>query len=123
MGGFTGTGDRTHLKFIRMKTKPENDTELHDKINRETARIPWSELERHFAKGAVVYVSEDLDLVDVALRIAHDDKESVQRWMAEGKVHKVKDEQAQTWAVSDSMMWASVVSPFVLVQPDKKKLH
>ena len=106
-----------------MKTDPKKDTELHNKINSETARIKWSELERHFAQGNVVYVSEQLDLIDVALRIAHDDKESVQRWMAEGKVHKVKDEQAQDWAVGDVTLWASVVSPFVLVQPEKKVLH
>jgi hypothetical protein len=106
-----------------MKTKPENDTELHDKINHETARIKWSELERHFASGSVVYVSEELDLVTVALHIAHDDKENVQRWMAEGKVAKVSDVQAQTWLVTDAQLWASVVSPFVLVQEPKRQLH
>jgi hypothetical protein len=106
-----------------MKTKPENDKELYDKVNRETARIKWSELERHFASGAVVFVSEDLDLVDVAVRMSHDDKDNVQRWMAEGKLHRVKDEQAQVWSVSDSTLWAAVVHPFVLVQPDKKSLH
>lgn len=106
-----------------MKLKPEKDKELHDKINRETARIAWSELERHFAQGNVVYVSEELDLIDVAVRIAHDDKESVQRWMAEGKVAKVTDEQAQEWAVTNAELWTSVVRPFVLVQPPKKQLH
>jgi hypothetical protein len=106
-----------------MKTKPEKDTELHDKINRETARVKWAELERHFAQGSVVYVSEELDLVDVALHIAHDDKVKLQRWMAEGKVAKVSDVQAQSWAAADVPLWASVVSPFVLVQPEKKSLH
>lgn len=125
MGGFARTGDRTHLILpgFYMKTDPKKDTELHNKINSETARIKWSELERHFAQGNVVYVSEQLDLIEVALRIAHDDKESLQRWMTEGKVHKVKDEQAQSWAVGDATLWASVVSPFVLVQPEKKQLH
>lgn len=106
-----------------MKTKPENDQDLYDKVNRETARIQWSELERHFAAGAVVFVSEDLDLVDVAVRMSHDDKDKVQRWMAEGTLHKVNDEQAQVWAVADSTLWAAVVHPFVLVQPEKKRLH
>ena len=60
-----------------MKTKPENDTDLRIKINRETARLAWAELEKHFAQGNVVYVSEELDLVDVAVRISHDDKDSI----------------------------------------------
>ncbi|THC46598.1 DUF2288 domain-containing protein [Massilia sp. Mn16-1_5] len=106
-----------------MKTKPENDTELHDKINRETGRIAWSELERHFAQGNVIYVSEELDLIDVAVRISHDDKDKISHWMAEGKVAKVSDLQAQTWSACGAALWASVVHPFILVQPDKKQLH
>jgi hypothetical protein len=102
-----------------MKTDPLKDTELHDKINRETARVNWSELERHFAHGAVVWVSHELDLVEVALRIAHDDKEPITRWMSEGKLAKVSDVQAQAWQATDALLWASVVSPFVLVQDDK----
>lgn len=106
-----------------MQTKPENDTDLRTKINLETARLPWSELQRHFAQGTVVYVSEELDLVDVAVRISHDDKDSIATWMSDGKIGKVTDLQAQTWAESDALLWTSVVSPFVLVQPEKKKLH
>ena len=106
-----------------MHTKPENDTELHDKINRETGRIPWSELERHFAQGNVIYISEELDLIDVALRISHDDKASIARWMNEGKVAKVSDLQARTWTAAGASLWASVVHPFILVQPDKTALH
>jgi len=106
-----------------MNTDPLKDTELHDKINRETARVRWSELERHFAHGSVVYVSTELDLVEAALRIAHDDRETITRWMAEGKLAKVSDLQALAWQESDAELWASVVSPFVLVQPEKTKLH
>ena len=106
-----------------MKTKPEKDTEMRDKINRENARIPWAELTRHFAQGTVVYVSEALDLVDVAVRISHDDKDNISKWMAEGKLGKVTDLQAQTWTESEAVLWTSVVSPFVLVQPEKKAVH
>jgi hypothetical protein len=125
MGGFADTFDRTDLNNFskRMKTKPEKDTELHDKINHETARIKWGELERHFAQGAVVYVSEELDLINVALCIAHDDKDSVSAWMAEGKIAKVSDVQATSWSAGDASLWATVVSPYVLVQPEKHKLH
>ena len=106
-----------------MKTNPEKDTDLRNKVNRETARLPWSELQRHFAQGTVIYVSEELDLVDVAVRISHDDKENIAKWMADGKVGKVSDIQAQTWTESDATLWTSVVSPFVLVQPEKNSVH
>ncbi|MES2150519.1 MAG: DUF2288 domain-containing protein [Pseudomonadota bacterium] len=106
-----------------MNTKPENDTDLRIKINRETARLPWTELQRHFAQGTVVYVSAALDLVDVAVRISHDDKASITRWLDEGKIAKVSDQQAQAWSVAETLLWTSVVSPFVLVQPEKSTLN
>lgn len=106
-----------------MKTNPDKDTELHDKINRETARLPWSELVRHFAQGNVIYVSEELDLIDVAVRISHDDKDNITRWLADGKVAKVSDLQAQAWTDANAALWTSVVHPFILVQPEKMKLH
>ena len=106
-----------------MKTNPEKDTDLRTKVNRETARLPWAELERHFAQGTVIYVSETLDLVDVAVRISHDDKDSIARWMADGKIGKVTDLQAQTWTETDAALWTSVVSPFVLVQPEKNNVQ
>lgn len=106
-----------------MNTNPDNDTELRLKINSETARLPWAELQRHFAQGSVVFVGPDLDLVDVAVRISHDDKDSIARWMAAGQIGKVTDEQAQAWTEGAAVLWTSVVHPFILVQPEKAKLH
>jgi hypothetical protein len=106
-----------------MQTNPDNDTELHDKINRETARIAWSELVRHFAQGNVIYVSPELDLIDVAVRMSHDDKTSIGGWLAAGLVGKVSDLQAHTWTASDASLWTAVVHPFILVQPVKTSLH
>ena len=102
---------------------PKKDTELHLKINSETARLPWAELQRHFAQGSVIFVSPDLDLIDVAVRISHDDKASIAAWLAEGKVGKVTDEQAQAWTEGAASLWTSVVHPFILVQQEKAKLN
>jgi hypothetical protein len=106
-----------------MQTKPEKDTELRDKINRETARLPWPELIKHFASGTVVWIADELDLVDVAVRISHDDKASITQWMAAGLIAKVSDEQAQHWLETGASLWTSVVSPFILVQQEKRKPH
>ncbi len=102
-----------------MQTTPENEPDLRDKINRETARLPWRELQKHFAAGTVVFVSDELDLVDVAVRISQDDKASIVQWMADGKVAKVSDLQAHNWLASDAALWTAVVNPFILVQPEK----
>ena len=102
-----------------MQTKPEKDLELRDKVNRETARLPWSELLKHFAQGNVVWVANSLDLVDVAVRISHDDKANIGQWMEARLLAKVSDQQAQEWLENDTHLWASVVSPFILVQQEK----
>jgi len=102
-----------------MQTKPENDTELRLKVNRETARLPWTELIKHFAAGNVVWVANSLDLVDVAVRISHDDKANITQWMNAGLLAKVSDQQAQAWLDANAQLWAAVVSPFILVQQEK----
>lgn len=102
-----------------MQTKPEKDLELRAKVNRETARLPWSELLKHFAQGNVVWVANSLDLVEVAVRISHDDKANISQWMNSGLLAKVTDQQAAAWLEADAQLWASVVSPFILVQEQK----
>ena len=90
------------------------------KILSETARIPWRDLQRFFASGAVVAVDRALDLVEVACALAADDKAQVETWMAAGLVAPARDDQASEWFAADSLMWAVVLSPFVLVQPIDK---
>lgn len=102
-----------------MQTKPEKDLELRNKVNRETARLPWTELQKHFAQGNVVWVANSLDLVDVAVRISHDDKANITQWMNSGLIAKVSDQQAQRWLDANAELWACVVSPFILVQEQK----
>ena len=89
------------------------------KINSETAKIPWLELQRYFAAGKVMQVSAELDLVDVAYAIEQDDIEQVQQWTVGNQLGPVSDEQARDWVSSEPSLWAVVIKPWVLVQePD-----
>lgn len=91
---------------------------LHDKLNTETARVAWSELERHFARGATLTVGPSLDLIEVAQALARDDTEQVTRWLAAGDLEKTTAEQASEWARRDATLWCVVVAPWVLVSED-----
>ena len=95
----------------------EKDTIYRAKMNLETSRIAWRELQRFFAIGAAIYVSSELDLVEVAYQVSEDNKAQVTAWMEAGQVARVTDMQAQMWFDEDAEMWAVVVSPYVLVQP------
>lgn len=90
---------------------------LRAQLNAETAQMPWTELQRFFAAGAVIAVSDALDLVDVAASIASDDKHAVAQWMDKGLLGKASDAQASAWLAADAILWTVVVKPWILVQP------
>jgi hypothetical protein len=89
---------------------------LRAKLNGETAKASWAEMQRHHARGVVVRVAGELDLVAVALAMAQDDGAAVGRWMQAGQLGKVTDEQASDWLARDPALWSVVVAPWVLVQ-------
>lgn len=92
---------------------------LRAKLNRETSRMPWQELLRYFAGGSVIAVSDDLDLVDVAMRFTQDDKPAVAQWLTEKRLGQVTDDEAKQWLEADVALWTVVVRPWVLVQLNK----
>jgi hypothetical protein len=98
--------------------KPETDAQeiFRAKVNLETSRMAWKELQRFFASGVAVAVDAELDLVEVAYQFSKDNKAQVERWLVIGKVGKVSDQQAAAWVEADAELWAVVVSPWVLVQ-------
>jgi hypothetical protein len=93
-----------------------SQTHLYAQLLGETAKIGWHELERFFARGMLLRVARDLDLVSVAEAIANDDTGQVSRWLAAGLVERVQAETATDFAARDPELWAVVVSPWVCVQ-------
>lgn len=99
----------------------ENSSEIfRAKVNLETAQIAWKELQRFFASGSALKVSSDLDLVEVAYQMSQDNAAQIRLWMTAGKFGKVSDEQAQGWLATDEVLWAVVISPWVLVQSARR---
>ena len=94
---------------------------LRTELNEQTAQMHWTELERFFASGSVIWVASELDLIDVGARIAADDKDSVLSWMNAGLVKKVTDEQARGWHEQDALLWTAVVKPWILVQHERQQ--
>ena len=101
---------------MQLNTNEETMDELKVKLNKEAAKIKWSELQRFYASGAVIGVKEGMDLIDVASQFSVDNSAAVSAWLADGSVFKVSDEQAGQWHEQESVLWAVVVAPWVLVQ-------
>ena len=89
---------------------------LRTKINAETAKMAWLELQRCFAAGKVMWVDSKLDLVDVALAMHQDDIDQVKNWSESQQLSVVSDDQAKDWVAAESSRWTVVVKPWVLVQ-------
>ncbi|MCK9529232.1 MAG: DUF2288 domain-containing protein [Gammaproteobacteria bacterium] len=92
------------------------DTELRIRLNAETGKLAWKELERFFARGVVIVAAPDLDLVDVAARMVEDDSAAIQRWIGEGRLARANERQARDWSARAPTFWAVVAAPWVLVQ-------
>lgn len=89
---------------------------LRAKLNLETAVIPWSELERHFARGAVLTVDRGLDLIEAAAAVAEDDRPRVLGWLDQDRLRRTTLAEARRWSAEQASLWTVVVAPWVLVQ-------
>ena len=98
---------------------------LYAKLLGETAAITWQELQPFFARGALLQVAGEADLVEVAVAVAEDDQTKVAAWLTSGQLAKMPAEQAQDWLEHDPDLWSVVVAPWVLVQErvGKPALH
>ena len=92
---------------------------IKDKLNAETGKMEWHELERFFAKGVVIRVDSSLDMINVAAAIVEDEKETVAAWMADDLVGPPGDEEVTSWVERDPLFWAVVVAPWVVIQEIK----
>ncbi|NOY62879.1 MAG: DUF2288 domain-containing protein [Gammaproteobacteria bacterium] len=89
---------------------------LKHELNNQTAKLEWQELERHFARGVVIKIAPQLDLVEVALCMSRDDKTRIAAWMEDGHVGHPSIEDAQRWVENKPLFWAVVAAPWVLIQ-------
>lgn len=109
------------------ETTPRRE-QLHADFLAQTARIAFSELQRYFAAGKLIFVADTLDLVQVAVELAEDNTELFNTWLGEGDVALVSDAQARQWLIDEAEhslehspkhspeIWAVVADPWVLVQ-------
>lgn len=96
--------------------EPNSREVLYAKLNGETARLPWRELEHHFARGAVIKVEAGVDLVEVATQLATDDMAVIVTNLSEGRLARASTEDAMAWNARQAEFWAVVAAPWVLVQ-------
>ncbi len=99
-----------------------SEEDLQTKINHETSKISWQELQKFYAKGTVIAVAAGADLIDVAMQVSDDNTVAVEQWLADGTLSQANDQQAALWHEQDTTHWAVVIAPWVLVQAIEFKI-
>jgi hypothetical protein len=89
---------------------------MRAQLNTETAKADWAELHPFFAKGQLILVATQLDLVEVAAHIATDNADHIHTWMTSGQLVKLDDDTALDWEQRKPAIWTVVVAPWILVQ-------
>ena len=94
----------------------EPTSTLYAKLLGETARIQWKELQPFFARGALLWVNPERDLIAVAETLAKNDHVRVAAWLKDGTLEKMSAPRAMDYVERDPGLWAVVVSPWVVIQ-------
>jgi len=99
-----------------MTKQDDAEPTLAERLNAETGVIEWSELVRHFARGVVIHVSGDLDLITAATCLIEDNAAQLKQWSDNGQVRRASDDDARDWTQREPQFWCVVTAPWVLVQ-------
>ncbi|MEA5510904.1 DUF2288 domain-containing protein [Crocosphaera sp. UHCC 0190] len=91
--------------------------DLKTRLIKDLANVNWNDIKPHAQRDAVIVVNENLDLLEVGVAIAKDDKISVEHWITEQLINKPSNQQLSDWNVEPSKLFKTlIVQPFVLVQ-------
>lgn len=99
---------------------PEEVLTPKQKFNLETGKLGWQELQTHFARGVVIVVNQELDLIDIAVKLSDDNAKVIEQLIDDGAIVRAHDDHARSWVEKEPDFWAVVVSPWVLVQEIKE---
>lgn len=90
---------------------------LRDKLRNEVMASYWEDLAAHQARGALLLLAPQLDLLDVAEAMAQDDTARMTGWLKSGNLTRVGAAQAEQLAAQEELRFQFVVvQPWVLAQ-------
>lgn len=101
-----------------MKKPPDEDEgPLRERLREEILDCPWSDLAPHEKRGAVIVVTQELSLLDVAVEVALDRTSNVEKWLGQGKISRPDKALLSRWdRTPDKPFRFLIVQPYVLIQ-------
>jgi hypothetical protein len=90
---------------------------LKTQLIEQLAEINWQDLKPHAQRDALIFVDQNLDLVEVGYAIAKDNTQVVQNWISEQLIQKPTSQQLSFWNENPQQKFATIiVKPFVLIK-------
>ena len=95
----------------------QNYQNLYKKLQEEKTEISIKDLQVHQKRRALILVSDTLDITEVAVLVALDDKKSIESWLSKSLIENVEDDQFKNMMLDDNKIFSFIiVQPFVLIQ-------
>jgi len=94
----------------------EAEIPLEQKLNMETAKLCWKELEIFFAKGNLLQIALGEDLIAVAKLISANDQSAIETLILDKKIEFATPEWIKNNCEPTTELWTVVVAPYVLCQ-------
>jgi hypothetical protein len=102
------------IEFVGQSCAVDND--VRNKLRREVMSSHWEDLAPHQQRGALLLLAPALDLLDVAVAIAGDDKERVTALLKGGQLRRAGEADRARYE-HDADEVSEVRFQFVIVQP------
>lgn len=92
-------------------------SEIREGFEKDLAEVDWSSLRIHTQRDSLIMVAVQLDLVDVACKVAADAINEIGEWIEGGLIGKPTAEQLSTWESQlDKPFRMLIAAPYILIQ-------
>ncbi len=94
-----------------------SNKDLKETLEKALDQAEWNWLAPHVERQAVVIVAQDLNLVEVGMKIAQDDAPCVQEWIRRELLTRPSPTQIRSWEQNPGKRFHTlIVQPYVLIQ-------
>jgi len=96
----------------------EESLTTEQRLNLETGKLSWKDLELFFAKGNLIRVEKSSDLIEVAALIADNKHHEIEGLIANRQIEFMTPGWVKENCERNTAFWTVVVAPYVVCQPE-----
>jgi hypothetical protein len=95
----------------------QKEVSVKEELAKTLDSAEWAWLKPHLERDALILVSSSLDLLQIAVEVAENQRVKIQDYLNAGSLSKPTSVQIESWnQISDKKFQVIIVRPFVLIQ-------